>query len=54
MILELLLGYWLLKPMAEDIDKYCYEQKLMQDEIDDLKEEIESLKFDKNFNKEFF
>ena len=44
MFLELLVGYWALKPVAEEIDRYSYEHELMQDEIESLKEEIKELK----------
>ena len=44
MFLELILGYWALKPVAEEIDRFSYEQQLLQSEIEDLKEEIEELK----------
>ena len=44
MFLELLIGYWALKPVAEEIDKYSFEHELMQDEIEGLKEEIKLLK----------
>ncbi len=47
MFLELLIGYWALKPVAEEIDKYSYEHELMQDEIEDLKKEIRYLKYKK-------
>lgn len=44
MFLELLVGYWALKPVAEEIDRYSYEHELMLDKIEDLKEEIRDLK----------
>ena len=44
MFLELLIGYWALKPVAEEIDRYSFEHELMQDEIESLKEEIKLLK----------
>mgnify|MGYP002627278248 CR=1 FL=1 len=44
MFLELLIGYWVLKPIAQEIDKYSYEQELLQYEIEDLKKEIRTLK----------
>ncbi len=47
MFLELLIGYWALKPVAEEIDRYSYEHELMQDEIEELKEEIRILKSSK-------
>ena len=37
MFLELLIGYWALKPVAEEIDRYSYEQELIQEEIENLK-----------------
>lgn len=37
MFLELLVGYWALKPIAEELDKYSYEQELIQEEIENLK-----------------
>ena len=40
MFLELLVGYWILKPIAQDIDRYSYEHELMLDEIEDLREEV--------------
>ncbi len=48
MFLELLIGYWALKPVAEEIDRYSYEHELMLDEIEDLKEEIKDLKSKKD------
>ena len=48
MFLELLVGYWALKPIAEEIDRYSYEQELMCYEIEELKEEIEELKSRRN------
>ena len=48
MFLELLIGYWALKPVAEEIDRYSYEHELMIDEIEDLKEEIKDLKSKKD------
>ncbi len=50
MFLELLVGYWALKPVAEEIDRYSHEHELMQDEIEELKEEIKNLKLNKNKN----
>ena len=44
MFLELLIGYWALKPVAEEIDRYSYEHELMEYEIEDLKEEVRKLK----------
>ncbi len=51
MFLELLVGYWALKPIAEEIDRISYEQEAdlfeieeVEDEIEDLKEEIKKLK----------
>ena len=37
MFLELLVGYWALKPIAEEIDRFSYEQELIQEEIENLK-----------------
>lgn len=51
MFLELLIGYWALKPVAEEIDKFSYEQELMLDEIEELKEEIRNLKSAENQEK---
>ncbi len=47
MIFELLTVCWFLEPFAEEIDRYSYEQELMQEEIEDLKEEIRLLKYSK-------
>lgn len=44
MFLELMLGYWALKPVAEEIDRYSYKQEMLYDEIESLKEEIKELK----------
>ena len=49
MLLELLVGYWALKPVAEEIDKYSYEHELLYDEIESLKEEIKELKNERNY-----
>ena len=51
MFLELLIGYWVLKPVAEEIDRFSYEQELMLDEIEELKEEIRNLKSTENQEK---
>ena len=48
MFLELLIGYWALKSVAEEIDRYSYEHEIMLDEIEDLKEEIKDLKSKKD------
>ncbi len=37
MFLELLVGYWALEPIAKELDKYSYEQELIQEEIENLK-----------------
>ena len=37
MFLELLVGYWALKPIAEEIDRFSYKQELIQEEIENLK-----------------
>ena len=44
MFLELLIGYWALKPVAEEIDRFSYEQELLHDEFENLREEMEDLK----------
>ena len=49
MFLELLVGYWALKPIAEEIDRYSYEQEMLYDEIESLKEEIKELKNERNY-----
>ena len=50
MFLELLIGYWAFKPLAEEIERYDCEQEIMLYEIRKLKEEIENLKNNKNQN----
>ena len=50
MILELMIGYFALKSLAEEIDRCSYEHDILYDEIDDLKEEIEQLKNLNSYN----
>ncbi|MBQ3640418.1 hypothetical protein II906_00565 [bacterium] len=49
MILEVLLGLWILEPFAQELDNCNYECEIMQDEIEDLKEEIRLLKSDRKY-----
>ena len=44
MILELLIGYWALEPLAEEIDRFSDEHEMLYDEIADLKDEIRRLR----------
>ncbi len=51
MILELIIGCWILEPFAREIDEINYEKELLQDEIEELREEIETLKYSGKYYK---